>query len=291
MKSIGLIGLLILCLFPCFAQQGKVLESLRFESKITKYPVKFSVYLPPDYETSQRSYPVLYLLHGYSDDETGWIQFGEANRIADRGIAAGDFSPCIIVMPDGKVTWYCNSFDGSDRWEDMFVKEFIPFIEKQYRIRSERQFRAIAGLSMGGYGALILSMRYPDVFSSCVALSSGTVTDEEVTSWSDSQYDHYFGSIYGKNLKGRERITEHWKSHNPIDLVESGDPKKLKSVRYYIDCGDDDFLYRGNSTLHIKMRDQSIPHEYRVRNGGHVWEYWRTGLYDGLNYISESFHR
>ncbi len=110
-------------LFFCFsvlyavslsAQSGKVLESLKFESKKVSYPVEYSIYLPPDYETSARSYPVLYLLHGYSDDETGWIQFGEANIIADRGIANGDFPPCIIVMPDGKVSWYCNSADGKD---------------------------------------------------------------------------------------------------------------------------------------------------------------------------------
>jgi enterochelin esterase-like enzyme len=152
-----------------FAQTGKVLESLVFESEKVSYPVEYSVYLPPDYETSQRSYPVLYLLHGYSDDETGWIQFGEANSIADRGIANGDFPPCIIVMPDGKVTWYINSYDGKDPWEDMFIEEFIPFIEEKYRIRQKKEFRAIAGLSMGGNGALLLSMRNPELFSSCVA--------------------------------------------------------------------------------------------------------------------------
>ena len=159
---------------------GKCIESLKFNSSLVDYPVEYSVYLPPDYETSERSYPVLYLLHGYSDDETGWIQFGEANTIADKGIENGDFSSCIIVMPDGKVTWYCNSFDGKDPWEDMFIKEFIPFIEKEYRIRTKKEFRAIAGLSMGGYGALKLAMRHTDLFSSCVAMSSGTFTDEEI---------------------------------------------------------------------------------------------------------------
>jgi len=139
---------------PSFAQKGKVIESLTFNSKIVSYPVKYSVYLPSDYLTSQRNYPVMYLLHGYSDDETGWIQFGEANEAADKGIEEGAFPACIIIIPDGKVTWYCNSSDGKDRWEDMFVKELIPFVEKEYRIRAKKEFRAIAGLSMGGYGAL-----------------------------------------------------------------------------------------------------------------------------------------
>jgi S-formylglutathione hydrolase FrmB len=268
-------------------KSGRVLESLKFKSNKVNYPVEYSIYLPPDYDTSQRSYPVLYLLHGYSDDETGWIQFGEANIIADRGIANGDFPPCIIVMPDGKVSWYVNSYDGKDPWEDMFFQEFIPFIEKEYRIRSKKEFRAIAGLSMGGNGALLLSMRNPDMFSSCVAMSAGTFTDEELLA--NDRFDRYFGNIYGP--KSATEMSDHYKSNSPLHLLDSVDKEKLKSIRYYIDCGDDDFLYKGNSALHLKMRDLEIPHEYRVRDGGHVWSYWRTGLFDGLKFISQTFHR
>ncbi len=287
MKKILFLSFTIICAFSLFAQTGKVLESLEFESKLVSYPVEYSVYLPPDYESSNRSYPILYLLHGYSDDETGWVQFGEANTTADKGIANGDFSSCIIVMPDGKVTWYANSFDGKDPWEDMFIKEFIPFIEKEYRVRSKKEFRAIAGLSMGGYGALILSMRNIDLFSTCVAMSSGTFTDEEILQM--DSYDMYFKNIYGE--QPIEKLSEYYKTYSPLHLLESVDLEKLKSIRFYIDCGDDDFLYKGNSALHVKMRDLEIPHEYRVRNGSHSWEYWRTGLYDGLKYISEKFHR
>lgn len=277
----------ILLSFSMSAQNGKVLESLVFESKIVSYPVKYSVYLPADYETSNRSYPVLYLLHGYSDDETGWIQFGEANSIADRGVANGDFPPCIIIMPDGKVTWYINSADGKDRWEDMFIEELIPFVEKEYRIRPKKEFRAIAGLSMGGNGALLLAMHHTNLFSSCVAMSAGTFTDDEIIG--NDQYDQYFQDIYGK--KPANGVSEHWKANSPLYLLDSVDKEKLKSVRFYIDCGDDDFLYKGNSALHVRMRDLEIPHEYRVRNGGHEWSYWRTGLFDGLKFISQTFNR
>lgn len=287
MKRIFVVLFLLSCFVSGYSQSGKVIESLKFESKLAGYPVEYTVYLPADYETSTRSYPVLYLLHGYSDDEIGWIQFGEANTIADKGIANGDFSSCIIVMPDGKVTWYCNSFDGKDPWEDMFIKEFIPYIEKQYRIRSQKEFRAIAGLSMGGNGALFLSMRNPDLFSSCVAMSAGTFTDEEILS--DDTYDRYFGNIYGP--KSVDTVSKHWKDYSPLYLLDSVEKEKLKSIRFYIDCGDDDFLYKGNSALHVKMRDLGIPHEYRVRQGGHEWGYWRTGLYDGLKFISEKYRR
>ncbi len=268
-------------------QTGKVIESLEFESSKVNYPVKYSVYLPPDYDISQRSYPILYLLHGYSDDETGWIQFGEANSIADRGIANGDFPPCIIIMPDGKVSWYVNSYDGKDPWEDMFIQEFIPYIENEYRIRRKKEFRAIAGLSMGGNGALLLAMRNPELFSSCVAMSAAVFTDEEKLS---GKNDHYFGKIFGPD-SGNGKISDYWKSYNALHLLDSEDHGKLKSIRYYIDCGDDDFLYKGNSALHVKMHDLGIPHEYRVRNGGHSWSYWRTGLFDGLKFVAEKFHR
>lgn len=287
MKKIILIALIAGLTAPAFAQTGRVLESLEFDSKKVNYPVKYSIYLPPDYDNSQKHYPVLYLLHGYSDDETGWIQFGEADIVANRGIANGDFPPCIIVMPDGKVTWYANSYDGKDPWEDMFMDEFMPFIEREYRVRSKKEFRAIAGLSMGGNGALLLAMRHPDVFSSCVAMSAGTFTDEEMLA--NDGYDNYFKNIYGPRQEGK--LSEYWKSYSPLHLLESVDPAKLKSVRYYIDCGDDDFLYKGNSALHVKMRDLGIPHEYRVRNGGHEWSYWRSGLFDGVKFVSQSFRR
>ncbi len=277
----------ILSCFSAYPQAGKVLESLQFKSNLVDYPVDYSIYLPPDYDSSDRSYPVMYLLHGYSDDETGWIQFGEANVIADKGIASGDFSSCIIVMPNGKVTWYCNSINGADPWEDMFIKEFIPFIEKEYRIRSKKEFRAIAGLSMGGNGSLVLAMHHPELFSTCVAMSAGTFTDEEIIE--NDTYDHYFGKIYGE--KPKNGLSDYWKANNPLHLLDTVDTESLKSVRWYIDCGDDDFLYKGNSALHVKMRDLGIPHEFRTRNGGHEWGYWRTGLYDGLKYISQKFRR
>lgn len=287
MKKILLFIALILIVLPAISQKGKVIESLQFESKLVGYPVEYSIYLPPDYDASERSYPVLYLLHGYSDDETGWIQFGEANRIADERINSGEAAPCIIVMPDGKVTWYVNSYDGTDPWEDMFVEEFIPFIENEYRIRSKKEFRAIAGLSMGGNGALLLSMRHTDLFSSCVAMSAGTFTDEEILT--NDAYERYFGNIYGP--KSENEVSDYFKKYSPLHLLDSVDKEKLKSVRFYIDCGDDDFLYKGNSALHVKMRNLEIPHEYRVRQGGHEWSYWRSGLVEGLRFISETFHR
>ncbi len=87
------------------------------------------------------------------------------------------------------------------------------------------------------------------------------------------------------------KVNEHWKEYSPLYLLDRVEKEQLKSIRFYIDCGDDDFLYKGNSALHVKMRDLEIPHEFRVRDGSHQWSYWRTGLSDGLKFISEKFHR
>lgn len=291
MKQILTICILLLISAMGFSQGGKVKESLKIEGTLLGKPLEYSIYLPPGYDTSDRSYPVLYLLHGYSDDETGWVQFGEVARIADEGIEKGEVSPVIIVMPNGKVTWYCNDYKMANPWEDTFIKEFIPSIEKTYRIRSKKEFRAISGLSMGGYGSLMLAMRYPDLFSSCVAFSSGTFTDQEIVAMPDNNYKMYFGDIFGQDLKGEKRISDNWKAHSPLHLIYDVPKDKLKGIRFYIDCGDDDFLFEGNSQLHIQMRKQDIPHEYRTRQGGHEWGYWRTGLVEGLKFISQSFHR
>src|SRR5690606_37390071 len=128
------------------------------------------------YETSQRSYPVLYLLHGGGDDQTGRVQFGEVQHITDKAIAEGKATPMIIVMLDAHtaVRRHSNTADGSWRYEDFFVEEFMPFIEKTYRIRAEKRYRAVAGLSMGGGGSFYFALHRPDLFSAACPLSART---------------------------------------------------------------------------------------------------------------------
>ena len=289
------ICLLVLALFmPALsvAQQGVVLEGRTMASAILGEDVRYTIYLPSDYETSERYYPIVYLLHGYTDDDTGWLQFGEANRIADKAIATGDIPPMIIVMPDGKVSWYINDYQNKVRWEDMFLDEFMPYIEAQYRVRKKKEFRGIAGLSMGGYGSLVLAMRNPDLFAAVAAFSSGIFTDEQREETPQNDFDTFWGPLYGgTGLQGSARHTDHWRQHSVLDLIKDAPADTLKKLRYYIDCGDDDFLAIGNATLHILMTEKEIPHEYRVRDGAHTWSYWRTGLPTGLKFIGESFHR
>jgi len=271
--------------------RGIVKEGLLVPSKILGKDVRYTIYLPYDYETSERYYPVVYLLHGYTDNDIAWIQFGEANMTADKEIAEQKIPAIILVTPDAGITRYINNYDGSVKYEDFFIKEFIPYIEQHYRILAEKRYRAIAGLSMGGYGALVYALKHPDLFSSCVAFSAGIYTDEQIFSKDDNDWKAGLGVVFGPNLKGKDRLTLHFKENDPFYIVKNADMDKIKSVRFYLGCGDKDGFSEANSYFHILLIDLKIPHEYRVREGNHNWEYWRTGLPDALKFIGASFHQ
>ncbi|WP_221408775.1 alpha/beta hydrolase [Chryseolinea serpens] len=282
--------LLLLVTTTTFAQQGLVKESLKVKSAALGKDVEYNIYLPADYDKSNRQYPVLYLLHGYGDDETGWTQFGEAQIIADK--LQGEVAPMIIVMPDAGVSWYINSYDGKVKYEDFFIKEFIPYIDANYRTRPTKQYRAVAGLSMGGYGTLIMATKHPELFSSAAPLSSGVFTDEEIINGDPNMWNNVMGNLYGKkDLTGKDRLTEHYNKNSILKIIETANADELKKVRFYIDCGDKDFLIKGNMALHAALIDKKIPHEFRVREGVHNWTYWRTALPEVLKFISVSFHQ
>ena len=279
------------CVFTFAQSSGKVIEQQTVASAILGRAVKYTVYLPADYETSQRNYPVVYLLHGYTDDNTGWLQFGEINRYADKAIADGTIPPMIIVMPNGDSSWYINSYDGKEKYEDFFVKEFIPSIEKTYRIKNQKQFRGIAGLSMGGYGTLIMAIKHPDLFSAAAPLSAGVFDDSAMYKMPQGNYNTVFGQLYGRDLKPKDRLNKAWYDNSVLQLVQTKTADELSHVRYWIDCGDDDFLTKGNCLLHIELSEKKVPHEFRVRDGAHTWTYWRTGIVDALQFIGQSFHQ
>jgi len=285
MKNICTVILSFCFVISSFSQTGKVFDNLTIKSSILKSERKFAVYLPPDYETSERSYPVLYLLHGMGDDQTGWIQFGEVLRIADKAIKNGSATPMIIIMPDantGKVGYF-NTIEGDWNYENFFFEELMPTVEKMYRIKSKKRFRAIAGLSMGGGGSFMYALHRPDLFSSACPLSAyvGPLSVED------------FKNRLQKNnstIPDEAKVQSYFENHNAVSLINNLPVEKTKSVRWFIDCGDDDFLYEGNSLVHLAMRKKNIPHEYRVRNGGHTWTYWRESLPEVLKFVSQAFH-
>jgi len=268
------------------AQQGKVFDQLSMKSSILNAERHFAIYLPPDYESSSRSYPVLYLLHGSGDDQTGWIQFGEVLRITDEAIRKGKATPMIIVMPDANTgqRGYYNDINGKWNYEDFFFEELMPHVEKTYRIKKEKRYRAISGLSMGGGGSFMYALHHPELFSSSAPLSAyvGPLTIDDLKRNLNRN---------GNANYSEEELDDYFKSHNAVELVKNMPADQLSSVRWYIDCGDDDFLFEGNSLIHIEMKKKQIAHEYRVRDGAHNWTYWRESLPAVLEFVSQAFHQ
>ncbi len=287
MKKIYTVVLTILVSYSVSGQMGMVYDELSMHSDILNMDRKYAIYLPPDYESSKRSYPVLYLLHGGGDDQTGWVQFGEVLHIADKAINAGKATPMIIVMPDANAVrrGYFNDPKNEWRYEDFFFEEFMPFVEKTYRIKGEKRYRAVAGLSMGGGGSFMYALHHPELFSSACPLSASTgpLSLEET--------EKRLKRSYTETSFSKSEIENYYKKHSAVELIKSMPEKDIKSVRWFIDCGDDDFLYEGNSLVHIEMRKKEIPHEFRIRDGGHTWTYWRESLPVVLDFVSMAFHQ
>ncbi|WP_426671108.1 alpha/beta hydrolase [Mucilaginibacter sp. McL0603] len=283
--SLAFIALFLLLSSSLFAQSGKVYDNLSLPSKILKSERKYAVYLPPDYETSDRSYPVLYLLHGSGDDQTGWVQFGEVLNITDKAIREGNATPMIIIMPDANTGRRGYFNDPKDDWnyEDFFFKELVPFVEKKYRIKSDKRFRAVAGLSMGGGGSFVYALHHPEMFSSACPLSAATgpLTVDDAKKQLIKSNPNVADST----------VTAYYNRQSVVALVNNVPDDQKKAVRWYIDDGDDDFLYEGNCLVHIAMRKKDIPHEFRIRDGGHTWTYWRASLPEVLAFVSQGFHQ
>ena len=287
MKKTYRLSILLLTLFLTnfIYGQSKVFDNLTMNSEILNMERNYAIYLPPDYETSSRSYPVLYLLHGLGDDQTGWIQFGEVKKIADNSIINGNATPMIIVMPDANTgrVGYFNMPSQDWMYEDFFFNELMPHVESKYRIKSEKKFRAISGLSMGGGGTFTYALHRLDLFSAAAPLSAatGSLNVEE-----SLQRIKRYGIEFT-----RAEMEFLLKTNHPLELIDNIPLNKLNSIRWFIDCGDDDYLYEDNSLIHIAFSKKGINHEYRVRDGAHTWTYWRESLPKVLEFISMGFHQ
>ena len=267
------------------SQESRVFENLTLESKILNQERKYAVYLPDDYDSSERSYPVLYLLHGLGDDQTGWIKLGDVQRITDESIHSGISSPMIIVMPDAGsgIVGYINQPNRNWFYEDFFFEELMPHVESKFRIKKGKNYRAISGLSMGGGGTLVYALHRADLFSSAAPLSPaiGPTDLDDFHKWI-SRYNFYFND----KIETQKLLN----ANHPLILIDQLAVEELNSVAWYLDCGDDDYLYKDSSLLHLAMKKKGVKHEYRVRDGAHTWYYWKESLPKVLRFVSINFH-
>lgn len=269
-------ALLLSCVLSAttFAATGRA-ECNSLSSKILARAVPYCVLLPPSYDAEKtRRYPILYLLHGLGDNEQMLVHSGGMNLVEDlwEQKQLGEF---LIVTPAGEASFYINSRDGKQRYEDFFLQEFMPGIEKRYRAQAGRKSRGIAGISMGGYGALHIAFRHPQLFGSVGAHSAALLEALPKISAQDSRQFgrlRVLGGAFGSPFDAA-----FWTRNDPVTIARRAN---LSGMQIYFDCGsEDDFGFdEGADALDKLLTSRHIPHEFHLYPGGHNWAYFAEHL-------------
>lgn len=288
----------ILSLLLCFgisisvhASGKRVIEGLKFKSTILNADIRYTVVLPSGYYDNAATYPVVYLLHGFGDNESSWLEYGRLVQHVDRLVNNGIIAPVICVMPQGFCSYYVNDYLGRFRYQDMFVNELVPLIDTTYRTRLSAGARAVMGYSMGGFGALMLPLAHPRLFSTSLVLSASIRTDEQYKKEEQSGWDKQWGHLFGGEGKsGDERITPYYRENSPFHVIATSSPEELNKIAFFIENGDKEYtLCRSNEELHMLMSGKGVVHTYQVRSGGHEFSFWRQALDDALIYADSCF--
>lgn len=285
MRKIGLLVALFVCVLSLHAQtnyQSKVITDTLY-SNVLNVKRAYTVYLPKSFEQNkEKTYPILYLLHGMWEKNDIWTNRGHVKDIMDCLTASGEACEMIIVCPDaggGDPNIFQNGYFNMPGWayETFFFTEFLPYIEKRFRVIGDKQHRAVAGLSMGGGGATGYGQRHPELFCAVYAMSALMDIPEEGA----ARFDDPNGKL--------AVLTRSVIENSCVKYVSDSDEERkneLRSVAWFVDCGDDDFLLDRNIEFYRAMRQADIPCQFRVRDGGHTWEYWHSALYICLPFVS-----
>jgi S-formylglutathione hydrolase FrmB len=257
-------------------------------SRILGSPVPYCVLLPPSYDTDKaRRYPVLYFLHGLGENEQALLDTGAWDLIQDLWDQKriGEF---VIAAPAGDRTFFMNSRDGKVRYEDFLMREFLPYIESHYGIQAVRRSRGIAGISMGGYGALRLALRFPQTFGSVSANSPALIAVlphiEVATPGESNALARVLGSAFGVPFD-----RAFWERNSPFTLVRNGPPPT--GLKIYFDCGTEDSygFNVGAEAFHELLVLRHIPHEFHLYPGAHDWSYFAQHFPASLGFQSNAF--
>lgn len=263
------------------AARAELLWSRSFESAALGGPMKYSIYLPSGYRDPRRAkeiFPTVYLLHGVGDNERAWAAFGRTEAIMDRLIASGELPPFIVVMPAGKRSWFVDSagIGGPGDYATAVRDDLRAHVEATYRAIPERRGRFVAGLSMGGYGALRLGFETPDVYRAIGAMSSALwlrVTADWVPTRPE-RLKRIFDGSFGEPFDPKRFVALHPRAY--LDRVIAFDGP----LGIYLMAGDDDRFGAHLSTVELyrEMRDREVQAELRIVDGPHQWPTWRSGL-------------
>jgi S-formylglutathione hydrolase FrmB len=298
-RSLPLAAVLALLVPAAALAQPLPVKTAEFTSAAVGRKMKYNIVLPAGYDKSTTRYPVLYLLHGLTSNYTAWAHL----RVPEYARAY----ELIVVMPDAGNTWYVNwaksEGDQKNRWEDYLVTDLVSHIDATYRTVARREGRAINGLSMGGYGGLMIGLRHPDLFCS-IGGESGAVTfarsvgehlkegkelkrfGREPSTKPDPKIGiEGFSSQAERSPKGAVFTTpEEATAYDPFQLVLKVPREKLPHI--YLDCGTEDRLLKGNQEFARLLMEKDIPFTYSQSRGAHTGAYWarEVGLAMAVQY-------
>lgn len=254
-------------------------------SKILARDVSYCVDLPAGYASSGRRYPSLYFLHGLFEHYHAWDENG-GKDIYDALLKQDALGPFIVVLPDGGNSFWVNSFDGKERYEDFFIQELVPYIDGKYRTINSPAERGISGVSMGGYGALHLAMKHPDIFGSVSAQGAALIAKFPNPLPTEGRLGFYIRLL--------DRVfgapgSPWWNSNNPLTLAD--DPGKFPNLKIYFDCGTDDRygFETGAEALDAILNRHDFPHVFALRAGNHGWDYMQKYMADAWLFHWQAF--
>jgi len=278
---------------PIAADAQSRIDCSAMNSHILGRVVRYCVYVPDGYDAGAsqhppRKYPVLYFLHGLGDNEQTLFNSGGWTLLDDlrHQHKMGDF---LIVAPEGGRSFYVNSADGSVRYSDFFLQEFLPHIESKFRVLPGRAARAISGISMGGYGALRMAFAHPELFSAASAQSAALITQApqelDTAERTGAPLAGVLAPVFGKPINAA-----HWNDNSPFALARKN-AAGLRHMAIYFNCGQDDNygFEKGAAALDSELHKENVAHEYRPYPGDHSISYFLSHFAEVMEFHSKAF--
>jgi len=291
-RAFRLVVLFLLIAGSSATAQSRI-DCSALNSHLLKQVVRYCVYLPAGYDAGATQhppirYPVLYFLHGLGDNEQTLFNSGGWTLLDDlrNQHKMGNF---LIAAPEGRRSFYINSVDGSVRYNDFFLLEFIPHIETKYRIRPGRAGRAISGISMGGYGALRFAFAHPELFSAVSAQSAALITETpqmlDSASQTGAPLPGVLAAVFGKPID-----VPHWNDNSPLVLAKRN-AAALRKTAIYFNCGQSDNygFEKGAAALHEQLQKAGVKHEYHAYPGDHTLTYFLSHFAEVMEFHSRAF--
>ena len=252
-----------------------------FDSKALGAAVTYVAYLPPDYETSRVSYPVIYALHGMFESASFWERRGLEPQFGEL-VKSGVAPNAIVVTVDGGNNLFVNSTKG--KYQDMLTKDLVEHIDKNYRTIAKREGRALLGISMGGYGALNIAFSQPGVFAAVATHSAMLLTEiPTIEAGARGGQMRAFTGVFGEPVDAAI-----WKADDPLELAKTVDPKKAPAL--YFDCGGQDRygLFKGNEALHAILDGRKIQNDFSISPGDHGYDFVKSVFAKSLAFLKSN---